>query len=834
MKSARTFVDRLLSLFRRSGLDNDLDDEVRTHLELLARDHERRGMSASDARLAARRDFGGVEQMKEAYRDRRGLPWVDDLHRDVRYAVRALARNPGFTAVALLVVALGIGANTAIFSLLDAVILRPLPVRQPDELVLGSYQVEGRRTLPFTAYQFRALRANRDVLADMAAFRPLPLSVTFRGDSELAFGQLVSGSYHAMLGVPAALGRTLMASDDSALVGDRPAVISYGYWQRKFGGARTVLGESIEINAIPYTIVGVTERRFFGTEPGLAVDVTIPMSTQVGVLGARSLIDEASNARWLYLIGRLAPGVSRERATSTLTVTWDRLRASRAPAGRALPPQPFALLDGAQGRNVLRDRFSQPLRVLMAMVGVVLIIACANLATLLLARSGARRQEVGLRLSLGASRSRLLRQLLTESLLLSMIGGAIGVGLAYVASDVLVQIMSRGVDAIVLDLAPNGRTLAFTLLASLGAGLVFGILPSLRAARWGVATAARVAPSPAHGGRRWSQATIAAQVMLSVLLLVEAGLFVRSLTALRGLDTGFTNGNQVLLASIRTRSGNTDELVRILDLFNELSARPDSLSARSVTFSVDMPFVEGLSFAQNIEVPGRPPDGNEAAVWFNFVGPRFFETMGIPLEGRGFRGDDVESAPAVAVISQGLARRYFPGVNAIGKRVRTNDVEVEVVGVAPDVPYTSLRAVPTEMIYLPFFQGRVAKNVGIITMAVRAAGRADQTAAALRREVPAVSSDLLISSLVTLDERRDASLARERVVATLSMWFGLLALLLGCVGLYGTLSYAVTRRTSELGVRVALGADRPRLVGMVLAESLRPVLVGITLGLPLA
>jgi predicted permease len=837
----RVLLSRIRGAFGSGRWGARLDDEVREHLDQLAAEYEQGGMTPQQARQAARRAFGGVEQMKEAYRDRRGLPWVDDLRRDIGYAARGLVRNPGFTAIAVLVLALGIGANTAIFSLLDAVILRPLPVRQPGELVLASYQTQGRRTLAFTAYQFRAFGAEADVLAGLAAFHALPVSITYQGESELALGQFVSGGYHRMLGVPPALGRTLTDADDSAPGSNLPAVLSYGYWQRKFGGAFTVLGESIEINGRPFTIVGVTPRGFFGTQPGRDVDVTFPLSSQLGLFGNRSLIDDASEARWLYLVGRLAPGVSRERAKVALALTWDHVRLSHPRAGRTPPPQTFNLLDGSQGLNELRAGFSRPLQALMAMVAVVLFIACANLATLLLARSSGRRQEVSLRLALGASRSRVLRQLLTESLLLSTIGGVIGVGLAYMASDLLVQIMSGREQTLVLDLAPNQTTMTFTLVASLAAGLVFGIVPSLRAARTGATTAARAATTPVQGGRQWSQATIAVQVMLSVLLLVEAGLFVRSLSSLRGLDAGFTDGRAVLLTYIRTRAINSDDQVaRQVDLFRELSARSSSLSARSVTFSMDTPFA-GLSYGQNIEVEGRPLDANDDVVWFNFVGPRFFETMGVRLRGRDFRAEDDERSPRIAVISQALARKYFPGGNAVGRRIRTSacvrcpdSVEVEVVGVAADVTYTNLRALPTEMIYLPFLQGGPASGVGGITIAMRAAGRPRETAAALRRELPTISRDLLISSLATLDELRDGTLARERVVATLSTWFGGLALLLGCVGLYGTLAYAVARRTSELGVRMALGAGRSRLVGMVLGESLRPVLVGIALGLPLA
>ena len=837
-----TLLKRILSVFRHARFDRELDDEIREHLDLLSAEYERQGMSPADARFAARRAFGGIEPMKERYRDRRGLPWLDDLRHDFRYALRGLARAKGFSAVAVLTLALGIGANSAIFSLLDAVLLRALPVRQPDQLVLPSYQVEGRRSMPFTTYQFRALATNREAVAGLAAFRPLPMSITHRGETVLAYGQLVSASYHELLGVRAVLGRTLTAADDAASSAD--AVISYGYWQRALGGARDAIGTRVEVNGRPFTVVGVTSRGFLGTEPGRAIDVTIPLSTQPGVFGARSLLVDSSELRWLYLIGRLAPGLSRDRANALLTLTWDRLRATRPNTRRPPGAQPFALLDGGRGMHELRDRFSRSLVAVMAMVGVVLLVACANLATLLLARSSARRQEIALRLALGASRSRLIRQLLTESLWLSLLGGAIGIGLAYVTSDLLVQIMSRGTpQPIVLDLAPNLRTLAFTLAASLAAGLVFSIVPSWRATRFGIATVARATAGASSAGGRWSQVTIAVQVALSIVLLVEAGLFARSLSALRDIDTGFVDGDRVLLAVLRTREVITDQVVQQTSFFRDLSARTSSVNARSVSLSMDAPLAGGLSMARNIDVIGRPREASDPVAWFNYVGPRFFETMGISVDGRDIRVDDDERAPAVAVISRSLARRYFPGVSPMGRRIRFDSgagpvpgepVDVEIVGVAADVKYTGLRTEATAMIYLPFFQGHGSEGVGLITIALRASRKAEETAAALRRDLHANAPDLLIADLATLNERRDGVLARERVVAALSMWFAGLALLLGCVGLYGTLSYAVTRRTSELGVRVALGAEWPRLVIAVLGESLRPVLLGVLVGLPFA
>jgi len=831
MSAVRMFFTRVMSLFRRRRLDADLDEEVRAHLDLLAAEYERHGMSAGQARAAARRTFGGVDQMKEIYRERRGLPWIEDAVHDVRYAVRMLIATPGFAAVAILTLALGIGANTAIFSLLDAVMLRSLPVQRPQELVVGSYVVDGREQYPVAAYQFRALRTKRDVLADLAAFRPLPLAVNYRAESDFVIGQLVSGNYHSVLGVRAVRGRTLTVAEDVPGAGN-VAVISYSYWQRRFGGADNAIGESLQVNGHPVTIVGVTERDFFGTEPGRAVEITVPLSTQLQTFGTRPLLADDSEARWLYVVGRLAPGVSRGQASAALALTWDQLRAARTPPGRELVRWPFVLIDGAQGLNALRDQFSVPLRILMAMVSVVLLIACANLATLYLARSAARRQEVGLRLALGARQSRLVRQLLTESLVLSMIGGALGVGLAYLASDLLVQIMSRGDRAIVLDLSPNVRTLTFTLLVSVAAGLVFSIAPALLAARRGMVTAARVPAGGALSVSRWSQKTIAVQVALSLLLLVEAGLFARSLSALRGVDAGFVNGSRVLLASVRPIDLRNDGR-GVVTLAQEFAEQPGTIDARSVTFTMDIP-LGGLSMGKNITVPGSPSGGADTTAWFNFVGPHFFETMGIAVEGRDFSVQDDEGARAIAVISRSVADKYFPGVNAIGRRIRDEATEFEVVGIAADVKYNNLRGRPAEMVYLPYFQGRAASGVAGVFIAVRVAGNVNQTAAALRREVRSRAPDLVIARLQTLEERVDAGLVREQVVATISTWFATLALLLGCVGLYGTLAYAVIRRTVEFGIRMALGADATRLIGSVIAESLRPVIVGLFLGVPLA
>ena len=488
------------------------------------------------------------------------------------------------------------------------------------------------------------------------------------------------------------------------------------------------------------------------------------------------------------------------------------------------------LVDGAQGLNELRDRFAVPLQVLMAMVGVVLMIACANLATLLLARAGARRQEIGIRLAIGAGRFRLLRQLLTESLLLSCLGGAVGVGMAVVTSDLLVQIMSRGTSPIDLALEPNGRTLLFTLLVSVVAGVVFGIAPALRSTRQDALAATRATRSAVAGRTGWDQATIAAQVALCVVLLVEAGLFARSLASLRAVDTGFSDAGTLLLMNVRPAAGG-NQPARAANLVRELYERLSGLGLRSATFSMDVPLGD-LSSSVSLSVPGMPSADDGTRVYQNFVGPRFFETMGIALRGRDVRVDDDERAPLVAVISEEVARKYFPDASAVGKRVRAGQEEFEIVGVAAEVRSQGMRAAPTPTLYLPYLQNPSA--VGGLVLALRTAADGEGSLAALGRDVRAMARDVVIADLRTLEARVDASLVRERVVAILSSVFGALALLLGCIGLYGTLAYAVVRRTAEFGVRMALGANARTLVRMVIGESLRPVVVGIVVGLPLA
>jgi predicted permease len=695
----REWLVRLWGTLRPRRRDADLEEELRVHLEMAAEDERHRVNSAEDARRAAVIRFGGMTQGLEAFRDARGLPWLSDLARDLRYGLRALRRNPMFTAVAVLTLALGIGANTAIFSLADAVLLRALPVSNPRELIMLRQRGPAGEIFPFTSAAAVALGESRDVLSGLAAFRPLlSTHVSVNGETELTHVQLVSGNYHGVLGVHAVVGRTLIDQDREPV-----AVISHRFWQQRFAGDPNVAGRLLEMQGRSFTIVGVTPPEFFGTQPGRHIDVTAPLAAQTMKMGP--------NARWLYLVGRLAPGVSREQAVAALRVRWAQL--AGAGPSRTRPSDALELDSGAQGLNELRRQFSLPLQILMSAVGVVLLVACANLAGLLIVRASARQQEIAVRLSLGAARGRIVRQLLTESALLAAAGGAAGIALAYWVTSLLLAMMSRGRAPIALVVAPNVRTLAFAAAVTIVAAAFFGLLPALGASRTDVQPRLKLSAFSGDRTRNtWGRAMVAAQIALLVLLLTSAGLFTRTLQKLHSVDTGFRQ-DQVLVVSVSI--GPTYPEARKRALYEELYARFAGLPAvQSVSMSMDSPGGE-LSMGAGIEIPGRPADPADAPqVYHNFVGPRFFETMGIPVvAGRDFGLSDDERAPKSVVINESVARRYFRDEDPLGRQIVVGNAQcrrcptpavASIVGVVKDVRYASVRADAPLMIYRPYRQ----------------------------------------------------------------------------------------------------------------------------------
>jgi len=816
MTSLREWIVRLWGTLWPGRRDADLEEELRVHLEMAA-PHE--AANEPDGRRAAVARHGAIAPSMEALRDQRGLPRLADLARDTRFALRAMRRTPTFTAVAVLTLALGIGANTAIFGLADAVVFRPLPVDRPQDLVVLRPHGPRGDTFPFTSSAAADLASNREALAGLAAFRPLPgtiVSVTINGESDVALAQLVSGNYHALLGVHALVGRTLSEQDREPV-----AVISYRYWQRRFAGDPNMIGRTLEMQRRSFTIVGVTPPGFFGTQPGRHVDITAPLAARTQAM--------APNARWLYLIGRLRPDVSRQQAAAALRVRWAQLAAGEpAPA---IARSTLELDSGAQGLNELGRQFSMPLRILMTAMAVVLLITCANLAGLLIARSHARQHEIAVRLSLGAGRARIVRQLMTESVLLAAAGGLAGTALGRVLTDLILAMMSRGRTAIVLEVALDARTLTFAAAVTLLTALLFGLLPAIAACRADLPPALkRRAPGTDTTRHSWGRAMVAAQVALLVLLLVFAGLFARTLHKLRSVDAGF-RPEHVLVVAVPTGPGSRGTAARTLydDLFARFSALP---GVASVSLSMDTPLGGELSMGAGISIPGRPDDAEDAPqVYHNIVGPRFFETMGIPvLSGRDFSISDDERAPRCAIISDSVARRYFRGENPLGREISFRGVVASVIGVVKDVRYTSLRTDAPLMIYRPARQEVSAPASAFLIRT--ASGTPEALLPLLRAEARAAAPALPPPSAVMLTDQVAGSLVEERMLATLSGAIGVLAAILAAIGIYGVIAATVARRRREIGIRMAIGARPGQMARTVVVDAFTIAAAGLVAGVP--
>jgi predicted permease len=824
--SLHDLIYGLKRLLWRARESRELDEEIQTHLEMDIQHRLDAGTPIDMARGAALREFGNVGLAKEVVRDVWGWGTVERMFQDLNYALRILRKSPAFTITAILSLALGIGANTAIFSLVDAVLLRSLPVQSPEDLVLMMEHFGTRQSFSFSSEQFRVMKEN-DALDGLCAFRPWKIRVTVNGESQLANGQLVSGNYFSLLGVHVLLGRTLIEEDDRIPGGHPVAVLSYSYWRRQFGSDRSVIGRIVELQGYPFTVVGVSAPEFVGLEPGTEVDLTVPLMMQPVIMPGTPLLKSAT-AKWLRLTGRRKQGISLQQAQANLSLRWSRALAA-TPRSPKSPELRLEVLPGGQGLYDLRRQFSLPLRALMGAVSLVLLVACANLASLLLARATTRRQEFDLRLSLGASRGRLVRQLLTESILLSAVGGVCGTVLAYWGSPFLVQLMSRGRTPLMLHLAPNARAFIFTAIVSLTTGLLFGVAPALCSTKAKSFQGSRLIT---RGSRRWTGVLICSQVALCLIVLISAGLLLGSLQRLRQVDLGFRK-DHVLLMSIRPSLSSYKE-EQAFQLYDELYRRFSALpGVQSVTLSMDTP-LGGISMTTGASTPDSPPQqADTMQVNVNSAGPRFFETMGIPLlSGRDFTSRDDARAPQVAVITESAALALFPGANPLGKHILVGKSLLEVVGVAKDTLYRSVREKPQPMVYRPYQQTQ--GTWGELFFSIRSVGDPEQILGLVTHELHEAAPDVPPFSLSTLEDQVDASLVQERMVSALSAWFGGFALLLACIGLYGRLSYTVTEQTREIGIRLALGARRTVVMWAVLREILVPVLCGVAIGLPLA
>ena len=841
----RDLLFRLRALFRRESMEAELDEELRAHLEHQVEKYLQSGLPPEEAKRRAKLEFGGLDQVKEECRDARGVSFIETTLQDVRYGARMLARSPGFTAVALVTLALGIGANTAIFSVIDAVMLRKLPVKNPQELVqlatVGPYGVSS-----FSYPGFKRFRDENDVCSEMLAIGWLSkLDASMNGQPESVEGRIVSGNFFSFLGVSAALGRTFTSQDEKTPRNSAVAVISYGYWKRGFGLDPSVVGKSITLIRTSFTIVGVTPAGFSGPEVGYSPDIYVPMMMEPAFHDEQSWLDQP-DYHWLRIMGRLEPGVSREQARADLEVIHRQALADIpmkgwSPAERNnLLSQRLEVTSAANGFVFgLPKEFAKTLSVLMAMVGLVLLIACANLANLLLGRATVRQKEIAVRLAIGAGRFRLIRQLLTESVMLAIAAGALGLLCAYWASEVIVALMSVGRSPLFLDLRPDPRVLGFTGAISLLATILFGLAPALRSTRVEL-TPALKETAESLGFKRarlgWGKGLVVSQVALSLLLLFGAGLFVRTLENLENLDPGFDRKNVLLFDVDPTKSGYKGPAVTRLykQILDHIGAIP---GVHSASLSDMEPITGGGGWDNSVWVEGYTPRPDEnMTVYLNSVGPKYFETLRTPLLlGRDFSPQDTETTPMVAIVNQTMARYFFGNSNPIGRKFGwwgedKNKRQFEVVGVVKDSKYETLRERIPRTAYLDCFQ----RTPGAMTIAVRTSVMPTALISQARNEIRAIDTGIRFGEFRTLDEHVDESLGHERLMATLSGLFAALAVGLACVGLYGIMAYAVARRTNEIGIRMALGADRAHILRMIVGESVLLVATGVALGLPLA
>jgi predicted permease len=779
---------------------------------------------------------------------------MNSLGQDLRFALRVLGKSPGFTAAVVLSLALGIGANTAIFTLMDAVMWRMLPVREPDALLIVARQQGDSVGGGFTYGQYRRLR-DHNAAVSLAGYTTAPINVSVDGPPEPSVqGQLVSGGYFALLGVEPVIGRAIGPEDDRAPNAHPVVMLSHGYWERRFARNPAVVGTTIRLSAVPFTIVGVTPPEFFGADIGTAPDLFLPLMMQPTVMPSfENLLENPIVSRtWVQVLARTNPGFTAPQAAAALDGTYQAEEARlRGPSPAKGPPPARIVLAPAAAISALRQQFSRPLVVLLAMVGVVLLTACANTANLLLARAAARRPEFAMRLALGAGRRRVIRQLLVESLALAALGGIGGILLARWGTQLLVAYMSSGRTPIVLDLNPNLRILGLTTAVSVLTGVLFGLAPAWRATSIDLAPALRNVRSSLTRSLRPGRILSVAQLALSLLLLVGAGLFVRSLQALNGQDTGVRR-QSVLILRVEPRGSDQRNIPgtaeRLHRTYTELIRRAQEIpDVRLASMAHGTPTAPTSS--AGIAVTTR--SGDRVRVPLIMVYPNYFATIGMPfVSGRDFAtGDLDERSPAVCIVNESFVRQFLPGEDPIGKPCHTGRRPMspaasasgqpppplepfQIVGVVKDSRYSNPRGEVRPVAYATFLQTNTGR--GQMVLHVRVAGNAGAVLQRLREAVAAVDPTVPMFDVHTLEDEMGAALVQQRLVAMLSTLFGTLALVLACVGLYGLLAFTLVQRTSEMGIRMALGAQRRDVVLMVVKEALLLVLAGIAVGIPAA
>ncbi|MBS1786890.1 MAG: ABC transporter permease [Acidobacteria bacterium] len=833
--------DQLAALRLPPEREIEIVEELALHLEALYEDALADGLSSAqaEARVVQGYDWRLLEcelsrverpwhppaRPVELLEQRRGLQ-MEGLWQDLRFGVRMLLKQPGFTSIALITLALGIGANTAIFTLLDKLLIRPLPVERPEQLVTFVEDASGTPAI-FSYPLYSELRNHNDVMTGVIAYFQQPFSLSDGTVTERVTGQIVSGNYFSLLGVRPALGRFFLPEEDRTPGTHPVAIISHGLWQQRFGADTSVIGKLISLNAYRYTIIGVTPSEFTGTTRGTVSDVYVPMMMQAQTGPGRQGVLENRNAGWLSLIGRLKPNITRQQAQAALAnPVADAAKIFTDKSGESLgDPTKVILMDGSRGHTDRVKDLSLPLRLLMGVVGFVLLIACANVANLLLARASVRRKEIAVRLAIGASRWRIVRQLLTESLILAAVGGGAGLLVAGWFTRLLVGIQQQtNYVPRSFDGGLDARTLAFTFGVSLLTGIVFGLAPALQTSKTDFGSALKEeVPKLNLGTRRLSlrNLLVVAQVALSLVVLISAGLFVKSLRALQAIDPGFEPTKVVTASFDLSRSGYSEAQGRqfATELTKRIAALPgvESVSFARIPAFSDVPWV-GPAILEGV----RPQPVN-----FNAISPNYFQTLGLPLvQGREFTLQDTADAPRVFIVNEAMAHRFWPGQEVIGQRLNRG----VIVGVVRNSKEKGLIEDTRPMLYEPLAQNYMPD----LTLHVRTATPSQTLLAAVRQTVQLLDAQLPVFNLQTLAQQKDGSLYIERLAATLLTLFGLLALSLAAIGLYGVLSYVVIERTREMGIRLALGAQPSDLLKLIIRQGMWLTLIGVAVGVATA